>query len=61
MDSVAVRRLTSGDWEMWRNLRLAALADAPHIFHGSLEEERAYGEARWRRSADDGAGRRVLG
>jgi hypothetical protein len=54
MDSVAVRRLTSHDWQVWRDIRLAALADAPRIFHGSLEEERAYGEAHWRGSADDG-------
>ncbi|WP_169982667.1 MULTISPECIES: GNAT family N-acetyltransferase [unclassified Microbispora] len=54
MDPVVIRRLGGEDWRTWRDLRLAALADAPGIFHGDLEEERAYDEARWRRWTEDG-------
>ncbi|MEU6430291.1 GNAT family N-acetyltransferase [Microbispora sp. NPDC046973] len=48
MNPVVIRRLGGEDWRTWRSLRLAALADAPGIFHGDLEEERAYDAARWR-------------
>ncbi|GAB3162433.1 hypothetical protein [Microbispora hainanensis] len=42
MSPVVVRRLTGEDWCTWRLLRLAALADAPGVFHG----ERKYVMAR---------------
>ncbi|MEV4296959.1 GNAT family N-acetyltransferase [Microbispora rosea] len=54
MYSVVIRRLSGADWRTWCHLRLAALADAPDIFHGDLEEERAYDEARWRAWTEDG-------
>jgi GNAT superfamily N-acetyltransferase len=54
MNPVVIRRLDGDDWRTWRRLRLAALADAPGVFHGNLEEERAYDEARWRAWAEDG-------
>ncbi|GAA4196817.1 GNAT family N-acetyltransferase [Microbispora amethystogenes] len=54
MNAVVVRRLGGEDWRTWRRLRLAALADAPAIFHGDPEEERAYDEARWRAWTEDG-------
>lgn len=54
MKSVVLRRLAREDWRIWRDLRLAALADAPDIFHGDLEEERAMGEEAWVRWTLDG-------
>ncbi|MBE3012777.1 GNAT family N-acetyltransferase [Microbispora sp. NEAU-D428] len=54
MNPVVIRRLGGEDWPTWRRLRLAALADAPGVFHGDLDEERAYDEARWRAWTEDG-------
>ncbi|MFF4124717.1 GNAT family N-acetyltransferase [Microbispora rosea] len=54
MSPVVIGRLSGEDWRTWRRLRLAALADAPGVFHGDLEEERAYDEARWRAWTEDG-------
>lgn len=36
------------DWELWRDVRLAALREAPYAFGSSVEEWPAGGEARWR-------------
>ncbi|WP_371779708.1 GNAT family N-acetyltransferase [Streptosporangium subroseum] len=48
MGPAEVRRLTPEDWEIFRDVRLVALADAPEGFASSLEREQAYDEARWR-------------
>lgn len=43
-----VRRVTADDWRLLREVRLAALADAPLSFASSRQEEATYPEARWR-------------
>lgn len=45
---VRVRELGPGDWALWRDLRLRALADAPAAFGATLSEEQARDEASWR-------------
>jgi ribosomal protein S18 acetylase RimI-like enzyme len=45
---VRLRVLTTDDWPLWRDVRLAALAEAPHSFKSRLEDWRGGGEARWR-------------
>ncbi|MFC9689442.1 GNAT family N-acetyltransferase [Kribbella sp. NPDC056951] len=45
---VEVRELGSGDWEVWRELRLAALADAPYAFGSKLAEWVDAPEEKWR-------------
>ena len=35
---ITVRAVGVDDWATWRELRLAALADAPHAFTSSFDE-----------------------
>ena len=45
---LTVRALTTEDWPMWREVRLAALTEAPEAFTSRLEDWRNGGETRWR-------------
>ncbi|MZE80668.1 GNAT family N-acetyltransferase [Streptomyces xinghaiensis] len=43
-----LRVLTEHDWPLWREVRLAALSEAPHAFKVRLAEWDRGGEERWR-------------
>ena len=45
---VEVRRLSVDEWQVWRDVRLTALADAPGAFTATLEEWADADESRWR-------------
>jgi hypothetical protein len=49
-DEIKLRKIGVDDWPLWRNLRLAALAEAPHAFSSKLADWQGEGdtEARWR-------------
>jgi GNAT superfamily N-acetyltransferase len=49
-----VRQAQASDWEALRQLRLAALADAPDAFASTLEAEVAFPVKVWRQRADGG-------
>lgn len=48
--SVELRLLTEEDWQVWRVVRLRALAEAPYAFYATLAEWTGEGETeeRWR-------------
>jgi ribosomal protein S18 acetylase RimI-like enzyme len=51
---VEARQAQAADWEALRQLRLAALADAPDAFASTLEAEVAFPAEGWRQRAEGG-------
>jgi ribosomal protein S18 acetylase RimI-like enzyme len=50
----AVRTFASHEWRTYRNLRLAALADSPDAFGGTLAEEECRSDTEWASRLDLG-------
>jgi GNAT superfamily N-acetyltransferase len=50
---VFVREISAGDWELMRDVRLAALAEAPDAFGSTYAREAAFGEPQWRGRISD--------
>ena len=51
---IELRRITAADWELWRAVRLRALAEAPYAFGSTLAHWQGSDlEARWRSRLDD--------
>ena len=49
-----IRRADRGDWERYREIRLAALADAPYAFGSTLDRELTLPPERWQRRLESG-------
>lgn len=49
MSDITVRALGEQDWQIYRDVRLAALSDSPDAFAASAAQERAFDDAFWRR------------
>jgi len=43
-----IRRVQPDEWQVYRQVRLTALAEAPDAFSSTLEHEQAFGEDIWR-------------
>lgn len=52
----SVRRFAADEWQIYRDLRLRALADAPDAFARTHSEEADYPDERWEARLADGAG-----
>ena len=50
---IVVREITQDDWEQMRDVRLAALAEAPSAFGSSYAREVAFTEVQWRGRIND--------
>jgi ribosomal protein S18 acetylase RimI-like enzyme len=48
MTDLTVRALEGDDWQAFKQIRLAALQDAPDAFASSYEDEKDYDEEFWR-------------
>jgi len=45
---ILVREVTADDWELMRDVRLAALSEAPYAFGSTYAREAAFTEENWR-------------
>lgn len=50
-----VRQIKSGEWELLKRVRLAALTDSPDAFSSTLERENAFPDETWRERTRDSA------
>ena len=48
MADIRVRILGEDEWQLYREVRLAALRDAPEAFVARFEDEGSYGDNFWR-------------
>lgn len=48
MADIEIRSLGEDEWQLYREVRLAALTDAPEAFVARVEDEAAHGEDFWR-------------
>lgn len=46
-ESAHVRRVQPDEWQLWRSLRLQALADSPEAFGSTLEHTRQRSNSYW--------------
>jgi len=49
-----IREIAASGWQAMREVRLAALRDAPHAFASTYEREAGFAEADWQRRIDGG-------
>jgi ribosomal protein S18 acetylase RimI-like enzyme len=49
---MAIRRVLPEEWQVYRQVRLTALAEAPYAFMSTLEREQGFGEDVWRQRLD---------
>ena len=46
-------QVTADDWELMRDVRLAALSEAPYAFGSTYAREAAFTEEKWRGRIDE--------
>lgn len=62
MTALTVDLIKASDWEVWRELRLEALAEAPYAFGSTLAEAQERDEEGWRAGfPTDGKGANFVG